>query len=647
MKEAVLAMTAQDVPKGGARALWQGRDAPDGALCLENMLDERIVRLRAAHMRWACETGADFQQYFKCGDSPSMWWTSLVYERHPKVTPYLYEFYKLACVEIWLEECKAEGLTVIGGEKRLATILRGLCAAKGIKFRAQKGAPAKQRRQNWRQKLYKAIPAPLRATSRFVLWLWQTRLKLPKTPALPKAAQMQGASKPPATIVTYFPNVDMKAAADGRFRSRYWESLHDALNQEARLERPDGPHFVRWLFIYFNSPGISLRKAAKLRDSFQANGGDGLSFNFLEEFLGWKEIRHALMRWARLCWQSLIHERAFAANCATEGSGLNFWPLARWSWAESMRGWRCLERCLFNIAFDRYCQLAGAQRWTLFPLENCPWERMLTEAARRVPGNGPVFGGQHSTIRPTDFRYFDDPRTFIYEECKAFQPDKIAGNGASACGQWLANGMPKDRLAQVEALRYLYLAQKREAEQPGVLPPDRGEPAWPDGLRRMLIATSFFRDETEAHLALVGAAMRAGLLDGWKLVLKAHPYLHPQEWLDSLAPAQRGRIYVSGQPLAAELAPGTTVWASNSTTAALEAALVGLPLMVMAACNDFDLCPIQDAPGLLRTATVADVEQALSRLAPPRLMPGYLNLNPELLGWRRLLGLAGAPSLRL
>ena len=74
--------------------------------------------------------------------------------------------------------------------------------------------------------------------------------------------------------------------------------------------------------------------------------------------------------------------------------------------------------------------------WTLsFPLENCPWERMLTVAMREAgaaatpcsePAAGPVIGAQHSTVRPTDFRYFDDPRTFT-PPCDAFQPDAVRG----------------------------------------------------------------------------------------------------------------------------------------------------------------------------------------------------------------------------
>lgn len=641
MKEFILAITVQDLPEGACRAVWQGRKSPEGVLCLENMLDEKLAHIRKSHMQWAFETGvaSDFQDKLKCGASPSMWWTSLIYERHPKLSPNLYTIYKLACVEIWLAEGGATALRLKGGSRKLVKSLRALCAARKLGFRAEPGARERVPKENFKGRVYGFFPALARAVARFAVWYWQTRRKLPPVARLPELPTTVTASRPAATIATYFPNIDMRAAENGRFRSRYWENLHNALNEEAQLERPDGPHFTRWLFLYFHTSSTSLADAVKLREAFQENGSDGLSFNFLEEFLSSADILLALKRFAKLAVQSFRLERRFARNCTTSGSKLNFWPYMRWQWAESLRGWRCLERCLFNLAFERYCQMAGPQRWTLFALENCPWERMLTEAARRVEGNGPVFGAQHSTIRPTDFRYFDDPRTFIYSDCANFQPDIIAGNGAAACSQWRQNDMPETRLAQVEALRYLYLADRRPVGRPDEAPADRGWLMESNGQRRMLIVTSFFRDETEAHLALVKSSMLAGILDSWQLTLKAHPYLYPLEWLDSLAPEQRKRIYVSSQSLALELSPGTAVWASNSTTAALEAALAGLPLMVMTACNDFDLCPIQDIQGLLRTATVADVKCALDNLAPLKLEPDYLDLNQRLPRWRALLGL--------
>ena len=71
----------------------------------------------------------------------------------------------------------------------------------------------------------------------------------------------------------------------------------------------------------------------------------------------------------------------------------------------------------------------------------------------------------------------------------------------------------------------------------------------------------------------------------------------------------------------------------------LEAALKGLPVMVMLPSDDFDLCPLQDVPELPRTGDLEDVRLALATAAPLDLPPDYLDLNPELPRWRQLLSL--------
>lgn len=449
-----------------------------------------------------------------------------------------------------------------------------------------------------------------------------------RLPRIRRETPLPSGTKAPATIVTYFPNIDMRAAGLGRFRSRYWESLHDALNAEALRE--DGPqgHFVRWLLIRFPAPQLTFGQCLRLRDRFRKERKDGASFHYLEEFLRHKDLWAALWRHLRLSLSSLRLQGNVRPAFCFAGSRLNFWNYLGPYWEESFRGWRGLERCLQYQAFKSHAQCAGPQRWTLFPLENCPWERMLTQAAHDAR-SGPVYGAQHSAIRPTDFRYFDDPRTFDTPDCALFQPDLIRGNGQSACRQWLENGMPPERLGQVEALRYLYLSPASATTKPAPL------------TRRLLAVTSFFSDETEAHLALLARALHAGLLDGYELVVKPHPYLPVRERLRALLGRRAKEVRLAEGAIAEELLPGTLVWASNSTTAALEAALKGLPVMVMLPRDDFDLCPLQDVPHLPRTGTLEDVRLALASAAPLELPPDYLDLDPALPRWKHLLTLGG------
>lgn len=639
MKKLVICFEPVSPPPETDCLLWDGWEAPEGVLILNSLLEEQIIAIRSEHMLWAFNTGLaaisdgrTLSGALTQGQTPSMWWTSLIYERHPRLSPNLYTIYKLRCLELLLERGGYDTVELRGGDSMLRDVMKALCQSRQTSFIMQ---PGKNDPQKEKAHPYWLLPAPLRAIIRYVHWWFTIRRKLRPLGKLPKPQK----DILPATIITYFPNIDLQAAGAGRFRSRYWESLHDILNEEAQKQNSQ---FVHWLFIRFPSPDFSLTQCAELARHFQQNGRDGLSFSFLEQFLDGKGLCSSLARWLRLSVASLILQRDFSQLCRFNNSKLNFWPYMRAQWAESMRGWRCLERCLHNNALLRFANIAGIQRWNLFAMENCPWERMATEALRKIEKNGPVIGAQHSTLRPTDFRYFDAPETFISPDCAAFQPDIIAGNGDSACDQWRANGMPPKRLHKVEALRYLYLAGKHTRAGDTDLPPQPCKPQEPGYGSRLLVLTGFFQQENMHQLGLLEQALRHSLLASWRIILKPHPYGPVQWWLDKMPFEDRAKISLSHAPLASEFTQGTTVWACNSTSASLEAALLGLPLMVMAPAGDFDLCPIQNVPGLRRTANLADLNSALRNPQPVHIPDGYLDLDPQLPAWRELLGLAAS-----
>ncbi|MFR4117985.1 MAG: hypothetical protein ACLT2T_03370 [Bilophila wadsworthia] len=105
------------------------------------------------------------------------------------------------------------------------------------------------------------------------------------------------------------------------------------------------------------------------------------------------------------------------------------------------------------------------------------------------------------------------------------------------------------------------------------------------------------------------------------------------------AVVERLKNLYGGAAAQRRLTPGTVVWASNSTTVALEAAFRKLPVLVQAAEDDVDLCPLQGLPGVVNVRTVSDVAAALAAPKAPDLPPDYLALDPELPRWKERLGL--------
>ena len=609
---------------GALQASFDDWSVQDGQISIPRETASRLLQIRAEHAALVFELGKAqtgrlrLCDVLKQGSSLSMWWCSLLYERHPKVTPVLYEVYRLRAAELVMLERGCTALETRGLAGPANQALAAMCRRRGWPFKAHEEADASAGKSRLR-KAYEKTPAPLRTLARFGWWLWKVRRHLKGPVTLPPSGQ------PTGTIATYFPNIDAKLAGEGVFRSRYWESLHDALAEEAGAGKPPA---VRWLFVHFPSPQGSLAQCRQWIDGFRRTRQSGVSFNYLEEFLSASDILQGWLRYARLALASLRAQREARGRFRLAGSELDLWPLLGPDFAESFRGWRCLERVLQQKGIENYVAQAGPQRWWTFPLENCPWERMLTHAVHERRA-GPVLGAQHSTIRPTDFRYFDDPRTWTDPETLPFQPDRVAGNGESACSQWRAAGVPERRLGQIEALRYLYLAGQEKAKIDG-------RP------RHLLVVTSFFKDETEAHLQLLAEAEDQGLLADFDVTVKPHPYLPVEARLRELLGERAERFAFSTVPVAEALASCPLVWASNSTTVALEAAVKGLPVMVMQPSGDFDLCPLQDVPGLPRTSSLQDLKEALAAAAPLELDPNYLRLDTTLARWREMLGLKQA-----
>ena len=633
----LILLNKTELPKGTPSealvAVWDKGSVPDGQISIPVELNERLLPIRDDLAAWTYETGCAridgklLEEHLRADDNLSMWWCSTLVEKHPKVTHNLFPALKLRALELLMDDkgvTRLELHAAAGADPWMEDVLGRFCKATGREFAVRRigGAEAAQP-EGLKAKLkacYYRLPAPVKALVRFPAWLWIVRRRLPRTP-LSRPALPEGVK--PASIVTYFPNIDMAAAKNGRFRSRYWEKLHDA------LQPADGkPNRVNWVFLYFPAPQCSFPDAIKLRDRFRANGQDGASFHFLEEFITNGDIAKSLVRFGKLLLSSRAVEPQVRELFRFPDSQMDLWPVLKDNWGDSTRGWRALERCLMREAFRRYAEWAGPQEWTTFPQENCPWERMLCQSMHDGDA-GPVYGAQHSTVRPTDFRYFDDPRMINDPACRRAMPELWLCNGTGAQDALLAGHMPEDRTALVEALRYLYLAPKPDAE---------AAPETPAKPTRLLIVTSFFADETDAHLATLAASAKAGTLDGWEVVVKPHPYLPVVERLKNLYGGAEPPSVVDG-PIGNFLTPGTVVWASNSTTVALEAAFRKLPVLVQAAEDDVDLCPLQGLPGVVNVRTVSDVAAALAAPKAPDLPPDYLALDPELPRWKERLGL--------
>lgn len=689
----------------------------------------------------------------------SAWWTSLLYERHPAMTDFLHDLCCLRVLEQQLEARAIQHLIVGTVPPNIRNIVQQFCndtgrtctllaaaqvtaqapmftavqaktvaqaattaraqappeAAAQAAFKAQSTTLAHAttakaqhsptaKAQGWRALVaplsglaftlhtlkacalgaVRRLPAPVLALVRLCHWLVCVRRHFPLgTPLRP-----QGTATPrPVLLVSYFPAYEARAAARGQFRSPYWRALHDVLDQSPRPQQH--------LFIRANAPHEPLAHAVARCRLWNSQAQTGAGFHYLEEFLPPKAMFAACRRFCRIAVRAALLKKHLAAHCFLPHSRLNFWLLARKSYAESFMGWRGLERCLQAEACMRYVAWLGQPALALFPLENCPWERMLTHALRCATDKQPpahstaaqqaspaaqptapnsntamcIIGVQHSTLRPTDWRYFDDPRFFTHPATQVLVPDKLVLNGEHAGQQLLKAGTAATILYHAEALRF----QHNNTASPC---PDNFSPikqsqcsactaqpyaqsipsterhsapaALPPAGSIVLLLTSFFAQESRAHLALLGQAWQQGALAHCRFVLKCHPWLDARPLLHSLCPpALHSHIEYSTLPLPqlfalaqqrAQTQQGSVlVWCSNSTSAAVDTVLAGLPLLVHLPPSGFNLCPLAALPQLPYASTVHDVAAALRQPCRLSLPHDWLHCGAGTAQWQALL----------
>ncbi len=585
---------------------------------------KHMLSLRAEFTTFIYDLGgvqikdSPLHKHMQAGDTLSMWWCSLLFEKHPQLMPELTDIFTLRAVERLLSQRDWDAMHICGKARHNHTairdILRTFCQAKGKIWHATRRPylPLWRRPHSLLRHMYVMLPFVCQALIRFTHWLWTVRRLMP-TPSSPT---QDVETKNTVTIVAYFPHEN----AHERFRSPYWKPLQELLQEE-------GQRSIHWLFVRITTAHTSLRQAVHLCLRYTALQNEGRSFHFMESFLSISRIWHALWRFVRLAISTFSLERHVAPFCHFENktTSLNFWPLLRKTWRESFQGWRCLERCLQRQALLGYAQWSGAQDWTLFPWENCPWERMLADSIRTrrhkrsSKTQDAIYAVQHSMVRPADFRYFDDARLFTKADI-SFLPDKIFVNGQHAYAQLVKAGVPPTFLHITEALRYTHLV--------GALPYILPQKAAVKKIH-LIVLTGFFHQETRAHMLLLEEVARLLAQDA-RISIKSHPYCSPDM---SLYPVASARAHIFHASLAHLLRDAvqdkdalTIVWTSNSTTAAVEAALMAFPVIVQAPESALDLCPLYGLPSLYYARKAQDILRMCAHPHPMHLSQEYFCL---------------------
>jgi surface carbohydrate biosynthesis protein (TIGR04326 family) len=602
---------------------WDTLAVPQGASSLPVLVDEYGEQLRNEYADW-CSNLSETQIGRKTVTAwlsskllfgGSFWWTTLIAERCPLSSAHIYDVYRLRVLENIYKTGEFQGLCYVGANKCLNKTLRAWCKSLGHEYRWQRtningGADSKIQ-----GKKLSFLPYPVQAVIFGIYFLFR-RLSQIFIFGKGRASVLPNAD---LVILTYFPGFDKEMALKGDFRSSYWGGLHSLIN-EMGLK-------VNWIWFYSKSSQLSFQESAGLRWSLnQKTPETGQRYLLLEDRLTIQGIIAAFLAYLKMLMVSFCLRNIQKKFTFSEGS-MNFFDILKDDWYHSLRGSGAMNACINASAFrDIFRDLPDSTKCLLYLWENIGWEQALlyTWQAQK---NSPAIAVDHvNTCTASLFL-----RTYLGNDPIGKQidrplPDRLVTYGSKSRQILVEWGWPPSIAIEAEALRYLQLAGKYGTERRSLL----------EDKRHLLVITSATRDENAFQLSLLHEAYLNGGLDSYsQITIKPHPDMPVDSIMSNLS--FDVPIIIENRPLFFLFSTVDVVYVANATSAGVEAAWVGLPLILVAAIGGVNLSSLKGYPDVKFVANVQELIKQLKQPLRLELTANTYLLDRELPRWKALL----------
>jgi surface carbohydrate biosynthesis protein (TIGR04326 family) len=607
--------------QSGTVLLWRSYSEEDQYVSIPRYLEDHAEVIRAKYLAFIRDLGESLVNgkrvidHLDHGDGLSYWWMTTLAEKNPLKSPSLSNCLRLLALEALLIEMKPSYVEFFSSNKNLGEAVLQLCI--NLKIACKLRLRKREREAFSLRRLYRSLPVRCQAPL-VLLWHLVSRWSLRQ---LQKPHWFSG--KNSILLCSYFIHLDAESCEQGRFYSRQWEALPHLLKEKK--------YNANWLQHFLFSPVVpNVSKGLEWLRRFNRDADNQGCHAFLDCYLTWRVVFQIVKRWI---WLNAVGWRLrHVTNIfAVRGSAATFWPLLRNEWLASLYGPIAITNCLWSQLFDSALKQIPRQRMGLYLCEFQGWEMALLFTWRKY-GHGAIFGVQHSTVPFWHLYNFNDPLCYKSQDINAMpMPDRLAVNGPHAWRAFAESGYPVEKMVEVEALRYFHIIKKRKKERPF----DSANASIKNDLGKVLILGEMIPQSMHRLLSLIEETMRLHSLS-YKFVIKPHPGCpvdisrYPGLHIETIDEAlntvlDRFDVAISG----------------NSTSAAVEAYLVGLRVIIELSGNELNLSPLRGQVGVHFITSPKDLANALqltdTRNASNSTSNDYFFLDNTLERWTQLL----------
>ena len=306
----------------------------------------------------------------------------------------------------------------------------------------------------------------------------------------------------------------------------------------------------------------------------------------------------------------------------TQSENLQIWPLFRDQYRTAFQAVRTVENILNLNLLERACALLPRQDTGVYLFEQQPWEFALINSWRSH-NHGTLIGAQHTTVLFWDLRYFNDSRSYSNRSLSRIPtPDQIGVNGPISMLTFLHAGYPKNILISTEALRYEYIEKCLKSMKNRQINRDL----------KILVLGDYSIEDTNHQIRILEKAI--GLLNfNPVVIMRPHPYSQFND-------RDFNFLEVTKRTLPELLVNVDMVYTSASTSAAVDAYCMGLPVVSTLDPKKLNLSPLRGIPGVIFVDTphklARFIQHQYQGVAEPGERIEFFNLDSKLRRWMGL-----------
>ena len=608
---------------------WQRHSADShlNVIPILSVIEDNADDYRERYLSWIYDVGrssfkgAQVIEQLQLRPGLSAWWMSPIAEKcNFDKSPHINDVIKLMALLDCLAGHIPKEIHLVSCNANLAKVLREWCRDQECKFLWKKNDLLEGIccSNNYAKSFLSKVPHTIQALIYLLYRIYSGFLL--------SGVGVRGwrNSKGRLTFVSYLSGLNDDRKSIAITNTRYWGALPDAVKKSGQ--------FTNWIHMHSPSANIfqSYNDANKIKTLNRNSMG-------MEIHLTPEGFLTPLLIVAVICDWVLLIRRCFLFRmecCLPPLDGLNLWPIFSYEWKSSIFGKDAIKNILNFHLFEKVLGVLPRQKLGIFLQENMAWEQAFLYGWRKS-GHKKIIGYPHSTIRFWDLRYFEDVREYHDESKAKLMPDYFAVNGPMAMRALARSGFVKDKLVEVEALRYMHLAPENFIQKSGIsdLRKQKNATLLKSTLRLLVLG-----DYNENHVR-----MQIKMLYGCLNLLSVLPSItikfHPACSVDLI---NNMNFISSKKQISDLLLDADVVFAGPATSAALDAYCMGAQVIVALDPSALNLSPLRGFKHMKYVSSSQELANAINDSISAINNQGYnlekvFNLDLDMRRWIQIL----------